>query len=120
MALPLNLHLTDRFHLNIRQNSQGYFIQQLQWSITNFTGKPVITSYAVCLAYNYFLAFRFHFLQLFLYFLIICYYTGACKIIDYLGPLMSCRVSPSVICISTFSLLIHSTSEYIEQNILII
>lgn len=62
MSLPLNLHPAGRLHLNLHHNSQGYFIQQLQWSITNFIWKPVITSYAVCLAYNYCLAFFFFFL----------------------------------------------------------
>jgi hypothetical protein len=103
MALPLNLHPAGRLHLNFHHNSQGYFIQQLQWSITNFIGKPVITSYSVCLAYNYFLAvlLPLFFATFFLDFLTTCYLIGACKIINYLVPLMSCRVSPSVICMST-------------------
>jgi hypothetical protein len=131
MALPLNLHPAGRLHLNFHHNSQGYFVQQLQWSITNFIGKPVITSYSECLAYNYFLAvlLPLFFATFFLDFLTTCYLIGACKIINYLVPLMSCRVSPLVICMSTCACptqkkktlscftYVSTSSEYKKRNI---
>jgi hypothetical protein len=102
-------------------SSQGYFFQQLQWSITTFIGNLDIANYIV----NSTTVPSFFSSGKFTSSIMICYFAGTCKIINYLAPLMSCRISPSKICMPcsliccqlTCSLILVHHNLQLKQNI---